>query len=64
MDYNQFVEDTKRILGENLLHEDGAILYTSFNTVHDGDFYILGLNPGGNDDYSPKYNTKSPRDES
>lgn len=66
MDYNHFVNETKRILGEKMpIGSDGAVLYTSFQAVHENDyFYILGLNPGGNDDYSPEYNTKCPRDES
>lgn len=49
MNYSEFVENAKRILNKDLpLHTKGSILYTTFNTVQRGDYYIIGLNPGGN----------------
>ncbi len=53
MEYNEFHDKVCTILNGKLpLDEYGAILYTSLKTVQKGDFYILGLNPGGNDDYT------------
>lgn len=64
MDYNHFVNETKRILGDDMLQKDGAVLYTSYNTVQESDFYFLGLNPGANDDYSSDYQSKKLTDKS
>lgn len=53
MEYDEFYAGVCNVLnGKLLLDECGAILYTSFKTVQKADFYILGLNPGGNDDYT------------
>lgn len=35
-----------------LANEKGAILYSGWSTLKEGRFYILGLNPGGNDGHS------------
>ena len=41
-----FISEAKRILLP-ILEEKGATLYSSFNTLSCGKFYVLGLNPGG-----------------
>ena len=32
---------------EDLLDKSGSVLYSSFETMRPGEFYLLGLNPGG-----------------
>lgn len=32
---------------EDLLDKSGSVLYSSFETIRPGEFYLLGLNPGG-----------------
>lgn len=54
MEYDKFYGDVCKILNSKLpLDKPGAILYTSLRTVQEGDFYILGLNPGGKDNPIP-----------
>ncbi|MBN1217177.1 MAG: hypothetical protein JXA99_17285 [Candidatus Lokiarchaeota archaeon] len=43
-----FIENCKKHLKE-ILSESGAVLYSSGETLKKGDYYILGLNPGGNE---------------
>jgi hypothetical protein len=62
MNHNEFTDRVTQILNQGNLPVDtnGAILYTTFDTVKDGCYYIIGLNPGGNpnqpDDKYPLYN--------
>ena len=46
MDKNEFIIKAREIL-ESIRHESGAILYSSWNTLQPGKYYVLGLNPGG-----------------
>ncbi len=61
MNHTEFSEKATQILNQGNLPVDtnGAILYTTFDTVRKGDYYIIGLNPGGNpnqpDDKYPLY---------
>lgn len=50
MNHTEFTDRVTRILNQGNLPVDtnGAILYTTFDTVRKGDYYIIGLNPGGN----------------
>jgi hypothetical protein len=41
-----FISEAAEQLGQ-LLEESGKVLYSSARTLQKGDFYILGLNPGG-----------------
>jgi hypothetical protein len=55
--YRQNVEQIRLIAGkmdENVLGEDGWILYSSYKTLVNGDYYFLGVNPAGSGEASPK----------
>lgn len=43
---SEFIKFSKENLTEILL-KNGTVLYSSKNTLRKGDYYILGLNPGG-----------------
>jgi len=43
---DNLVKDCKIILSP-ILGQSGAVLYSSFDTLKNGTFYVLGLNPGG-----------------
>jgi len=44
---NSFVSNATKLLSP-ILDESGAILYSAWETLCPGQYYILGLNPGGN----------------
>jgi hypothetical protein len=46
MTHSEFKVFVSRELGQ-LIKEEGATLYSSFETIRKGELYILGLNPGG-----------------
>jgi hypothetical protein len=43
-----FISDAKRSLSQ-VLHRLGGVLYSAADTLSQGDIYVLGLNPGGDD---------------
>ncbi len=52
MTKEEFVEAARQHLEkEGLLEEKGCVLYSAFSTLKRGRFYILGLNPGGEDGF-------------
>jgi hypothetical protein len=53
MKINEFIEKSREhLLKENLLNKSGSVLYSSYKTLKDGDFYLIGLNPGGKETIS------------
>lgn len=49
-----FVQMAKESLGEDLLKQPGAVLYSSWETLKDGEYYFLGVNPAGSGEATPK----------
>jgi hypothetical protein len=43
-----FAKEVERLLPPEILNQSGKLLYSSVSTLKKGNFYILGLNPGGN----------------
>ena len=48
----------KELLDEDYHNQNGAILYSTHDTIKRGNFFIIGYNPGGNPD-SEKLNNKN-----
>ena len=47
MNQNKFVERCFEIISPAIIDKSGRVLYSTIDTLQRGDFYILGLNPGG-----------------
>jgi hypothetical protein len=54
MKIEEFIEITREHLKkEKLLDKSGSVLYSSYKTIQKGDFYLIGLNPGGSAEQNP-----------
>ncbi|MGD0860529.1 MAG: hypothetical protein ABR912_14605 [Terracidiphilus sp.] len=49
-----FVQMAKESLGEDLLKQPGAVLYSSWKTLKGAEYYFLGVNPAGSGEAEPK----------
>jgi len=52
VDYKEIILEIKNHLRKaGILHRPGRVFYSSYHTIREGPFYILGFNPGGSSEH-------------